>query len=268
VPQLIDAGRGEPRARPVPVSRVRPLVVDGLHVRYGRVAAVSGLSLDVRAGSIVGLLGPNGCGKTSALRAIVGTLRPGAGHVVVDGVPQPSVAARARVAYVPDDPAGFEELAAAEYFALVGALYRATPSYASSAETFADVFGLAARLRVRLGALSHGQRRLVSLVAAIALGRDLLVVDEATAALDAHAVHILREVLRGIAARGVGVLVATQDLTFAERVCDEVVLLSEGVVASSGSTERLAPLEESFLSAIDAHGAAERIRRGLDALQR
>jgi ABC-2 type transport system ATP-binding protein len=268
VQELIDVGRGEPRARPVPVGRPRPLVVEGLDVRYGRVRAVAELSFAVRPGSVVGLLGPNGCGKTSALRAIVGIARAHAGSVAVAGVHQPSLAARAEVAYVPDDPTGFDELCAREYFALVGALYRAGPAYAASAQTFADVFGLASQLRVRLGALSHGQRRLVSIVAAVALDRELLVIDEATAALDAHAVHIFREVLRGVAARGVGILAATQDLAFAERVCDEVVLLASGIAVASGPTARLAPLEATFLSAVDARGVAERIRHGLDTLQR
>src|SRR5258707_98041 len=82
--------------------------------------------------------------------------------------------------------------AVAEYLELVRALYGDGVAFTARASTLSDAFGLADRRRVRLGALSHGQRRVVSIVAALALRRALLVVDEATAALDPEAVVVLR----------------------------------------------------------------------------
>lgn len=248
------------------LGEVRPLSVERLCVRYGGVPAVEDVALDVRAGSIVGLLGPNGCGKTSTLRAIVGLLRPHSGRIVVNGLEQGSLAARAQVAYVPDEPDGFDELAAAEYLALVRTLYRADAGYDARANGLCHAFGIVGRLRVRLGALSHGQRRIVSMVAAFALVRPLVVVDEATAALDPEAAIVLREALQTLADRGAGVLVATQELAFAERVCDEVVLLSGGRTVARGRVAELAPLEASFLEAVGARVREEEVRRGLDAL--
>ncbi len=263
VPALSAADGGGPRARPPALAEVRPLVVEGLAVRYGAARAVEDVSLVVGAGSVVGLLGPNGCGKTSTLRAIVGLLRPAAGSVVVNGVPQRSRLARAQLAYVPDEPDGLDELAVAEYLSLVRALYREDAGFDARSHRLCDAFGLTPRLRVRLGALSHGQRRIASMVAAFALARPLVVVDEATAALDPEAAIVLRETLRATAARGCGVLVATQDLAFAERVCDDVVLLSAGLVVARGRTERLAPLEQSFLAAIGASERLEEVRAAL-----
>ena len=104
------------------------------------------------------------------------------------------------------------------------------------------------------------------MIAAFALARPLVVVDEATAALDPEAAVVLRDVLRTLAARGAGVLVATQELAFAERVCDRVVLLSAGSVVARGRTTDLVPLEETFLAAVGAPARAEEVRRGLDAL--
>ena len=118
-------------------------------------------------------------------------------------------------------------------------------------------------MRIRLGALSHGQRRVVSIVAALALARPLTVVDEATAALDPEAAVVLREALRATAGRGGGVLVATQDLFFAERVCDDVVLLSDGRVVAQGRVAELSPLEDAYLSAVGARDRAEEVRRAL-----
>jgi len=265
VPQLNAEARGGPKqARPL--ASVSPLDVQGVSVRFGALRAVADVGFTVEPGQVVGLLGPNGCGKTTTLRAVVGLLRPETGQIVVNGLAQGPPGARAQVAYVPDEPEGLDELAAAEYLSLVRSLYRAGAGYDARAAGLCDAFGLRPRLRVRLGALSHGLRRIVSMVAAFALARPLVVVDEATAALDPEASIVLREVLRVLADRGAGVLVATQELAFAERVCDEVVLLSAGSVVARGRTAELIPLEETFLSAVGARTSAEEVRRGLDAL--
>ena len=245
------------------LAEVRPLTVDALRVRYGATTAVDGASFAVGAGRVVGILGPNGCGKTSTLRAIVGLVRADAGRVVVNGVAQPSRPARAQLAYVPDEPDGLDELAVVEYLALVRALYGAGPAFDARAVRLLDAFSFASRARVRLGALSHGQRRIVSIVATLALARPLVVVDEANAALDPEASLVLREALRATAARGCGVLVATQELSFAEHVCDEVVLLSAGRVVGSGSTSALAPLERAYLDAVGAARHVEEVRAAL-----
>ena len=197
------------------------------------------------------------------MRAVVGLLRPHAGRVLVNGLEQGSASARAQLAYVPDEPEGLDELAVSEYLSLVRALYREGAAFDARAAALCDAFGLASRLRVRLGALSHGQRRVVSIVAALALARPLLVVDEATAALDPEAAVVLREALRAAAAHGAGVLVATQDLSFAERVCDDVVLLSDGRVVASGGVDELSPLEETFLAAVGAAARVAEVRGAL-----
>jgi ABC-2 type transport system ATP-binding protein len=263
VPELNPAGKGGRSARPSRLTEVRPLAVEGLDIRYGPVRAVTEVAFEVLGGSVVGLLGPNGCGKSSTLRAVVGLLRPHAGRIVVNGLEQGTVSARAQVAFVPDEPEGLDELAVSEYLTLVRALYRESAAFDARAAALSEAFALSARLRVRLGALSHGQRRVVSLVSALALARPLLVVDEATAALDPVAIVVLREALRAAAERGAGVLVATQDLAFAERVCDDVVLLNEGCVVARGGVHDLSPLEETFLAAVGASERVGEVRRAL-----
>jgi ABC-2 type transport system ATP-binding protein len=245
------------------LAEVRPLAVERLDVRYGAVRAVTEVDLEIAGGCVLGLLGPNGCGKSSTLRAVVGLVRPHAGRILVNGFEQGSASARAQLAYVPDEPEGLDELAVSEYLSLVGALYREGAAFDARVATLCDAFGLGSRLRIRLGALSHGQRRVVSIVGALALSRPLLVVDEATAALDPEAVVVLREALRAAAARGSGVLVATQDLSFAERVCDDVVLLSEGRVVADGGVDELSPLEETFLAAVGAAARVAQVRGAL-----
>lgn len=249
-----------------------PLVVHGLRVIYGPAAAVDGLDLTVEAGSVVGLVGPNGCGKTTTLRAVLGLVEPDAGTIDVQGVRGGSLRARALVASVPDEPSGLDELSVAELLQLTALLWRADSDFARRAELLLGVFGLRERVRSQLVSLSHGQRRLASVVAAVALDRPLLLVDEATAALDPEAVIALREVVRVAAERGAGVLVATQDLHFAELVCDRVTLLSAGRPVAEGTIAELrrrhaAPtLEGVFLAALGVAGRLRELRDALDAL--
>src|SRR5689334_8581977 len=107
------------------MGRPAALAIDRLTVRYGRTVAVDRLSLEVAAGEIFGLLGPNGCGKSSTLAAAAGCLEPAEGSVRVEGVGRhdsPADYAR-RVGVVPQEPAVYEELTAADNLAFFGGLY-------------------------------------------------------------------------------------------------------------------------------------------------
>lgn len=265
----VDVGASGDARAARPLAAVRPLVVDGLELCYGPVHAVRGVSLEVSRGAVVGLIGPNGCGKTSTLRMVAGLLRPTRGRVLVNGALQGTTAARRQLAYVPDEPDGLEELCVDEYLRLVRVLYRAGAGFDERAEALVRSFALDPVRRRRLGALSHGQRRVTAIVSALALAKPLLVVDEATAALDPEASVVLRGALRAAAAAGSGVLVASQELAFAERACDEIVLLRRGRILAAGPTRTLVrgrSLEDVFLDAVGARERLANVCDDLDAL--
>jgi ABC-2 type transport system ATP-binding protein len=249
-----------------------PLVVRGLAKRFGAVAALAGVDFSVAPGSIVGLVGPNGSGKTTALHVVAGLLSHDAGAVVVAGTRVGSLEARRAVAFVPDEPTGLDELTVAEHVALVAALHRAGPGAERRAAALRDAFSLGARWHVRLGTLSRGLRRQASIVAALALDTPLVLVDEATATLDPEAVIVLREAIAARALRGAGVLLATQDLGFADAVCDEVVFLAAGRCVGAGRPDELravhdaSSLEAALLAATGDIHLQERVRRELAAL--
>jgi ABC-2 type transport system ATP-binding protein len=234
-------------------ARAPVLACSGIVKAYGRTVAVAGVDLVVTRGSVVGLLGSNGSGKTTTLRIAAGLVRPDAGTVLVDGKPGATLAAKARTAFVPDEPTGLDELTLLEYLDLVGALYRSGPGYPGRARALLEAFRLTGRERSLLGSLSHGLRRTAAAVAALALRPALAVVDEASAALDPVAAATLGDALRALAAGGSGVLLATQDLGFARAFCDDVALLSAGRVVERGATaavlERFeSPLEHELLA--------------------
>ena len=244
----------------------------GLVKRFGAVTALGGIDLSVAPGSIAGLVGPNGSGKTTALHVIAGILTPDAGVVEVAGVRAGSLRARRAAAFVPDDPTGLDELTVAEHVALVAALHRAGAGADRRAAALRDAFCLGPRWHTRLGTLSRGLRRQAALVAALALDTPLVLVDEATATLDPEAVVVLREAIAARALRGAAVLLATQDLGFADAVCDEVVFLARGRSVGAGRPEELraahdaVSLESALLAATGDADLEERVRRELAAL--
>jgi ABC-2 type transport system ATP-binding protein len=202
-----------------------------LEKRYGSVRALAGVDLRVPRGAVVGLVGPNGSGKSTLLDVAAGLVRPDAGEALVAGARAGSVPAARAVAYVPDDPAGLDELTVRELLSLLSVLHGARDTARRPTE-LVERFALEALLDRRLGELSRGQRRRAALVAALQLDAALVLVDEATAALDDSSVRALIVTLAAAAARGAGILVATHDRAFVCAVADEIVELAHGTVVS------------------------------------
>jgi ABC-2 type transport system ATP-binding protein len=253
------------------LSIVHPLSCEDVAKRYGTTVALDGLQLVVRSGAVWGLVGPNGSGKTTAVGCIAGLLHADRGSVLLAGEELERPRSRRHLAFVPDEPQGLDELTVVEFLALLHALHQAPHGFEARAERLLALLPLARRRHVQLGALSRGLRRQVSVVGALALATPLLVVDEATAALDPEAVVVLREGLAAAAARGAGVLLATQDLDFAERVCDGVTLLRDGVTVAAGQLPEVLgrygarTLEAAFLAAVGEPELGREVREALDA---
>jgi ABC-type multidrug transport system ATPase subunit len=255
-----------------PANSPVPLVVEGVWKRFGSATALAGVDLRVGAGAVVGLVGPNGSGKTTLLRAAAGLLTIDEGSIRVAGAPAGSRSARAATALVPDEPLGFDELTVTEFVSLVHALWAADKKATRRAQVLTAAFGLGDRRQQRLGTLSRGLRRQASAVAAFSLAPPLVLVDEATATLDPEAVVVLSEAVAALAARGCGVLLATQDLHFAGAACHEIVLLHRGMVIDRGDPGSLlarhaaASLEDVFLAALGDSRLRERVRDEFGAL--
>jgi ABC-2 type transport system ATP-binding protein len=225
----------------------------GARKSYKGVVALDGLDLEIRAGETLGLIGPSGSGKTSAVRALVGLLRLDAGSAEALGRPMPSREALARLGYMAQADALFDDLDAREniaYFASLQDMPRA--DIAQRAKEALEYMDLANDSRRPVRGFSGGMRKRLSLAIALAHSPELLVLDEPTVGMDPRLRARMWERFRSLAAGGAALLVTTHVMDEAER-CDRLVLIHEGRAIAEGSPAELrrsrgvASLEELFL---------------------
>ena len=234
-----------------------PLVIEGLARRFGPTEAVASVSLEVRAGEIVGFLGENGAGKTTTLRCVSGLIAPDEGRIQVAGADlarEPRVA-KARLGFVPDQPLLYDRLSAREFLAFVAALYDLPADAAERrAEELLERLGLGPDAGRTIEGYSLGMRQKTSIAAALLHSPPLLLLDEPLNGLDPGSARTLKDLLREHAAAGGGVLVSTHLLDVAERLCDRVVILRHGRVLAAGTLTELRggdaakSLEDVFLA--------------------
>ncbi len=234
----------------------RGLRVCGLFKSYGRVAVLRGLDLSIPAGSITCLLGRNGAGKTTAMSCILGLRECDAGVVLLDGNRlRRDDAEMHSFGYMPEEPALYEHLTGQEFLEFIGALYRVDQErFAWIDEQFAALDLLESRDRL-IREYSLGMKRKISFLAATIHDPKVLVLDEPMGGLDAPSARVLKDQLEIAKSRGRTVLFSTHVMELAERMADQVAILSAGRIVLAGSpTELLVgagsrTLEDIFLEA-------------------
>jgi ABC-2 type transport system ATP-binding protein len=209
---------------------------EGVARRYGDKVVLRDLSLQVRPGEIHALLGRNGCGKTTALRILLGFLEPHGGRSQVLGVDSQSLGPdqRGRIGYVSEDHRLYRWLRVTDVLAFeAGTRPRYDRGFADSAVARC---GLPPRLRV--GQLSRGQRAQLALIVAVASRPEVLVLDDPALGLDVVMRRELLEVMIDLLAdRGLSVLFSSHFLDDVERVADRVSILHEGSLIASAATD-------------------------------
>lgn len=217
-----DLGASDGRAGPAAEAR-------GITRRFGTHVAVDTVSVQVRPGEIVGLIGANGAGKTTLLRTLIGLDRPDEGQALLFGAP-PSAASRARLGYVPQGLGLYRTISVeenAEFFARVYRMPR--PELAG---------GLADAARKPVGEIGLGRQRRLAFALALAHRPELLVLDEPTSGVDPLSRARLWDVIHAQADAGVAVIVTTHYLQEAEQ-CTRLALLSQGHLVGAGSVDEL-----------------------------
>lgn len=219
------------------------LQVEGLHVGYEGTEIVHGATFDVADGEYACIIGANGCGKTTTLKAVLGIHRPTAGTVTMDGKPTTGLSERelARIfAYIPQTHRPPFPFTVADVV-----LMGRTPHLATMSRSSQHDRDVAFESMRRMGvlhladrpytALSGGQRQLVLIARALAQEPKLLIMDEPTASLDFGNQELVLSTMRALALGGMGVLMVTHDPDHALYCADKVIVMEEGRVTGIGT---------------------------------
>jgi ABC-2 type transport system ATP-binding protein len=230
------------------VVQVRRLVK-----RFGTLAAVDGLDLDVGRGEVHGFLGPNGAGKSTTIRVLLGLYRATEGEARVLGLDpgREAAAVTRRTSYVPGEVRLWPNLTGQEVLDALAGL-RGTRDVAAERRLVAD-FAVDTSKRVRT--YSKGNRQKVMLVAAFAAPTELLVLDEPTSGLDPLMEELFRRCVRDAAAAGRTVLLSSHILAEAEALCGSVTIIKDGRRVESG---RLPDLRHHAATRVTATVAEDR----------
>jgi branched-chain amino acid transport system ATP-binding protein len=233
------------------------LVVRDLTVHFGGVAALAGVSFEVRPGSITSLIGPNGAGKTTAFNAITGFLRPERGDVSYERAPlaglRPCEIARRGVVRTFQKTSVFPDLTAADNV-MIGLHLLATSGIwevlgrrrrvraeearlAQEAERLLAFVGLAGRLRIRASDLPYGEQRLLELAIALAARPRLLLLDEPAAGMTGTEKDALITLIQRIKDEAVTVLLVEHDMRLVMGISDTVIVFNNGRVIAAGQPD-------------------------------
>jgi ABC-2 type transport system ATP-binding protein len=219
---------------------------------YGMVEALRGLDLTIRPGELVALLGANGAGKTTAVRALLGLSKPTAGEVRVFGGDPRDPRSRTRIGAVLQVARVPETLRVREHIHLFSSYY---PNPRPIAEVI-EAAGLQGLEKRKFGELSGGQQKRVLFALALCGNPDLLVLDEPTVGLDVEARRALWKQIRAFIAGGRSVLLTTHYLAEAEALASRVVVIHKGVAMAEGTPQEIkgnaATLEDAFIDLLEA----------------
>jgi len=213
-----------------------------LRKAFGKVQALDGLSLEVPAGTVLGLLGPNGSGKTTTVSILATSLRPDGGRATVAGLDVVTDAARVRrvIGLAGQFAAVDPNLTGRENLRLIGRLSRLGRRQARArAGELLDSFGLSGAADRLVRGYSGGMRRRLDVAAALLHRPEVLFLDEPTTGLDPESRFALWDSVRDLAGSGTTVLLTTQYLEEADALADQVVIISAGRVADTGTPAEL-----------------------------
>ncbi|WP_020399294.1 ATP-binding cassette domain-containing protein [Kordiimonas gwangyangensis] len=235
--------------------------INNIAKNFGTVQAVRAVSFTAEDGMITTLLGANGSGKSTTLRAVAGLLKPTKGTVTVDGidVTQNPLAAQARLGVFPDQFGLYTRLTTREHIGYFAELQGLRGTERDKAvEEVTRLLHMEDILDRRTEGFSQGQRMKVALAGAIVHRPKNIVLDEPTRGLDVMSIRLLREILLGLKAEGHCVLLSSHVMAEVEVLSDHVVMVAEGVVCADGSPKSLVEaskqpnLEEAFVALTNA----------------
>ena len=224
--------------------------------RFGDKTAVDDLSLAVKPGAFVGLLGRNGAGKSTTLKMLTGLIRPTSGTIRMLGTPfdDDPIGLKRRIGVMPEEMALLEMLTGPQYVRFVGRMYGLADDVtdARRKELF-EKLDLQPGARTVIADYSFGMKKKLALCAALLHGPELLFLDEPFEGIDPVTSRTIKEILAALRRRGTTIILTSHILEIVERLCDEIAILERGKLLDRGTLEDLrkgASLESAFVDLV------------------
>jgi ABC-2 type transport system ATP-binding protein len=233
--------------------------------------ALQALNLQIYRGEIFGLLGPNGSGKTTTIKLLLGLLFPTEGEAFVFGKPAADVTKNGRIGYLPEESYLYRFLNAEETLDFYGRLFQKTGDAAvrrQKAQELIEMVGLKADRKRTLREYSKGMRQRIGLAQALINDPELVILDEPTSGLDPLGTKWMKDLILGLKQLGKTVIMCSHRLDDVQRVCDRIAILNDGVLQELGEVQTL--LEDANRIQLQANGLplSEELRRDLEEVIR
>ncbi|MCL4338551.1 ABC transporter ATP-binding protein [Patescibacteria group bacterium] len=229
-------------------NRKIAIKISHLTKKFGSLAAVVDVNLEIKSGEIFSLIGPNGAGKTTLMKCLVGLLSPDGGMCNILGVDvyRDSLEAKKLFAYVPDDPVAYGYLSGMEFLALSGNLRGISPpsKLKKRIDELIKYFPLEDIILRPMSSYSRGNRQKLAFLSAILSSPPVLFIDEPIAGLDPESILTFGRVLKNYSSAGNTVFFISHSLSFAKDFADKVSLMKEGGIVKTSFMKDVRSLED------------------------
>ena len=232
--------------------------VNKLNKTYDKIIAVKNLSFVINKGKIIGLLGPNGCGKTTTIAMILGLLKPTSGEVIIKGknIEKERINLLEKMNFISPYVELPKKLTVEENLKVYGGLY-GIKNINEKISELVNELRLNEFLKKKTGELSSGQKNRISLAKALINDPEILMLDEPTASLDPDTGDFVRSFIEHYSSKtNVTILLASHNMNEVERLCDSVMMMKDGIIVDTGKSQELISkhgrknLEEVFLKIV------------------
>ena len=229
------------------------LVIEGLTKKYGQKVAVKDLSLHIRPGEIYGFIGHNGAGKTTTLKSVVGIMKFDQGEIFIDktSIKDDPIKCKEKIAYIPDNPDLYEYMTGMKYLNFIADVFKVDDEKRKERiKEYAQAFDMEGDLNSPIASYSHGMKQKLAVISALIHDPKLVIMDEPFVGLDPKAAHTLKGIMRNICDGGGAIFFSTHVLEVAEKLCDKIAIIKDGILIRSGTMEEVKgddSLEEVFL---------------------
>lgn len=220
------------------------LKADKISKNYGKKSILHDIDADINVNEISGLLGPNGAGKTTLFYILAGLLQPSEGEIIFDKsiITRKTISERANlgIVYLPQEPSIFRNLSVLENIKSAFETQKINKvDIDSKTEEILNDFDIESIAMQKGNQLSGGQRRRVEIARSISLNPKFIMLDEPFAGIDPIAIHEIKELIKKLSDKGLGILISDHNVKATMDICNEIFIINEGCIISKGTPEEV-----------------------------